>query len=70
MSECAERAVLLVTITPMGTSTNVARRRVELRCHLTLGHVGAHQDTQHGETWEALPGRTSTLLRQDEDDEC
>jgi hypothetical protein len=67
MSECGHRAVLIITITPTGTSTNVARKRVELRCGLDLGHPGLHRDEASGETWEGASGRPSTVLRHEDE---
>jgi len=52
MTECAQRAVLLITISPSDTSTNVARRRVELHCSLASGHDGPHHDVENSEHWE------------------
>lgn len=70
MSECGQRAVLIVTRRIEGTSTNVARRRVELVCGLSAGHPGPHHDGVNDERWEAAPqGRRQTLLRHEDDDE-
>lgn len=66
MTECAQRAVLIVTRSVEGTATSVAKTRVELMCRLPEGHDGPHQDTQRGETWEAQPGRRATLLRHED----
>ena len=52
MAQCGHRAVLIVTITPIGTTTNIARRRVDLRCGLAMDHEGAHVDAVAGENWE------------------
>jgi hypothetical protein len=68
MPECGQRAVLVVTRAIEGTSTNVARRRVQLRCRLSEGHAGPHHDTEHDEHWEGRSGHPQTLL-QHEDDE-
>jgi hypothetical protein len=68
MAQCGHRAVLIVTITPDGTTTNIARRRVDLRCGLAMDHEGAHVDAVAGETWEGPTGRTSTVLRHEDDD--
>jgi hypothetical protein len=67
MSECSHPAVLIITYTPSGTSTNVARRRVKLSCGLVAGHPGPHQDTEHHESWDGPPGKPTMLLR-DEDE--
>lgn len=67
MSECGEQAVLLITMNPSGTTTNVARRRIELRCRLEAGHAGLHRDTERNEEWEPVKSGRATLLRQEED---
>jgi hypothetical protein len=64
---CAARATLLVTLTPAGTATNVARQRLSLRCALPVGHVGSHLDAEHAEQWDAPAGAQPTLLRHEED---
>jgi hypothetical protein len=66
--ECGHRAVLVITSKVEGTSTTVARRRVELTCRLAAGHAGAHHDPEHDEDWDGLAGHRTTLLR-DEDEE-
>jgi len=69
MSECAQRAALIVTRRIEGTSTNVARRRIELVCGLAAGHSGPHYDSVNDERWEADQGRRQTLLRHEDDDD-
>jgi hypothetical protein len=64
---CGERAVLIITTRVDGTSTSVARRRVELRCGLGAGHGGKHRDLDQSEEWASTPGQRTTLLR-DEDE--
>ena len=64
---CGARATLLVTLSPDGTATNVARQRLSLRCMLAAGHTGPHIDPVHAEQWEAPADATPTLLRQEED---
>jgi len=68
MQRCGQRAVLVITRVVEGTSTSVARHRIELVCDLASGHPGEHRDAVKDETWEAEPGRTPTLLRHEEDD--
>lgn len=63
MLRCEERAVLIVTHSVEGTSTNVVRERIELRCDLASGHEGAHEDSQRKERWEGAVGRVATVLR-------
>jgi hypothetical protein len=68
MSECGERAVLIITGDVEGTSTQVARRRVELRCGLPRGHAGVHRDADNAaESWESASGHVATLLRDESD---
>lgn len=64
---CGARATLLITLTPAGTATNVARQRLSLRCAMPVGHKGAHLDPEHAEQWDAPAGATPTLLRHEED---
>ena len=66
--DCGEVAVLSSTTSVAGTSTPVARERVELRCGLSAGHQGLHRDAEAGEEWAATPGQRPTILR-DENDE-
>jgi hypothetical protein len=61
--DCGELAVLIVTTTVEGTSTSVARRRIELCCGLRAGHEGLHRDPQANEEWASTPGQKTTLLR-------
>ncbi|HMI87229.1 MAG TPA: hypothetical protein VK550_24220 [Polyangiaceae bacterium] len=70
MSQCGSQAVLMITTSPEGTTTNVVRRRIELRCELDQGHSGRHRDDSKGEEWEraAAGSRPPTLLRQEDDD--
>jgi hypothetical protein len=67
MSECGHVAVLIITFTPSGTSTNVARRRVKLSCQLSSGHDGPHRDAANEESWEGLAGKVTTLLRNEDE---
>jgi hypothetical protein len=64
---CGALATLIVTLTPAGTATNVARQRLALRCALPLGHSGSHVDPEHAEQWDAPAGAKPTLLRHEED---
>ena len=67
MPECGHLAVLIITFTPSGTSTNVARRRLKLSCGLSPGHAGPHQDTEHQESWDGVAGKTATVLRHEDE---
>lgn len=64
---CGARANLIVTLTPDGTATNVARQRLTLRCALPIGHSGPHVDPEHAERWDAPASAQPTLLRHEED---
>jgi hypothetical protein len=46
-----------------GTSTNVARQRIELHCSLPKDHEGAHRDSPHNQEWQVVQGRPTLLLR-------
>jgi hypothetical protein len=64
---CGARATLIVTLTPVGTATNLARQRLALCCQLPRGHAGAHVDPEHAEQWEAPADVKPTLVRHEED---
>jgi hypothetical protein len=68
MKACGQRAALVFTRVVTGTSTSIARRRVELVCSLADGHEGEHEDAEHHERWSAARGQTPTLLRHEEDE--
>ncbi|MFO7178113.1 MAG: hypothetical protein DIU78_005355 [Pseudomonadota bacterium] len=68
MAACNEKAVLIVTRQVPDTATNVARRRIELSCQLTLGHSGPHRDMQHGEEWESTSSPVATLFRHEDEE--
>ena len=67
MMECGQKAILIVTTTPAGTATNVARTRIELTCGLSQGHPGAHRDQANGEDWIAAPGEVHMVLRHEDE---
>ena len=60
---CDARAVLLVTRQMEGTSTNVARQRIELYCSLAPGHAEPHRDEKHAQEWVVVKGRASMVVR-------
>jgi hypothetical protein len=64
VATCSQGAVLLITSSVSGTSTNVARERVPLTCSLAAGHEGAHRDEKRGESW--APGKQTVIRSQDE----
>jgi len=66
---CDARAVLLVTRQIEGTSTNVARQRIELHCSLSPDHEGPHRDESQAQEWEVVKGRTSMVVRDENEDE-
>ena len=70
MSQCGSQAVLMITTSPEGTTTNVVRRRIELRCDLDEGHAGRHRDGKNSEEWDRTTSgsRPPTLLRQEDDE--
>ncbi len=68
MQSCGQRAVLVITQTVEGTSTNVARRRIELSCGLELGHAGKHRDLTEAEEWDDKAGHIPTLLRHEDEE--
>jgi hypothetical protein len=67
MAECEHHAVLIVTTTAPDTSTNLARSRLELKCGLAAGHPGAHRDAQNVVVGQGTLGRTTTVLRHEEE---
>jgi hypothetical protein len=64
MERCGETAVLIITLTPAGTATNVARRRIEVGCDLASGHAGPHRNAENRVEWE--PGKPLILRHEDE----
>lgn len=64
VTTCSQGAVLIITTSLAGTSTNVARERVPLTCGLAEGHEGAHRDEKNGESW--APGKQTIIRDQDE----
>ncbi len=68
MQSCGQRAVLVITQAVEGTSTSVARRRIELSCGLASGHEGRHRDLTEGEEWEAKAGHVPTILRHEDEE--
>lgn len=69
MAACDARAVLVVTRAVVGTSTSVARERIDLECGLVLGHPGKHRDGRHAQEWESRSSQRPTLLRHEDEDE-
>ncbi len=65
---CDARAVLIVTRQMEGTSTNVARQRIELHCSLVPDHGGAHRDEQHAQEWVVVKGRASMVVLDEDED--
>lgn len=68
MSECGERAVVIVTRAMTGTATNVARSRTILVCGQPGGHSGPHRDLQHSEAWDAEAGALPTIIRHEDEE--
>ncbi|HEY3254694.1 MAG TPA: hypothetical protein VGJ91_12125 [Polyangiaceae bacterium] len=69
MMACDATAVLLVTRQMEGTSTNVARQRIELHCSLSPGHEGPHRDETQKQEWAVVKGRASMIVRDEDEDE-
>ncbi len=67
--DCKARAVLIVTRSVAGTTTNVASRRVELHCKKPSGHSGKHADPTEGEEWDCGTHKLETVLRHESGDE-
>lgn len=71
MGACGHRAVLVITRAVAGTSTEVARKRVDLVCGLPENHPGSHRDEIQSEEWERRQGRPDserpTLLRHEDE---
>jgi hypothetical protein len=66
---CDARAVLLVTRQIEGTSTNVARQRIELYCSLPPEHAGPHRDETQKQEWVVVKDRASLVVRDESEDE-
>jgi hypothetical protein len=67
MSTCGHVAYLVITRSVEGTSTSVARSRIELHCDKPPGHEGNHASSQHGEEWRGKPGERTTILRHEDE---
>lgn len=63
---CSHRALLIVTHPFSGTSSSVAKERVELRCHEPAGHEGPHRDPERGESWEDRGSELTHVLRHED----
>jgi hypothetical protein len=66
---CDARAVLLVTRQMEGTSTHVARQRIQLFCSLLPDHSGPHRDEAQKQEWVVVKGRASMVVRDEDEDE-
>ncbi len=62
---CTYRAVLIFTRSVKGTSSGIAKARIDLRCGRTADHEGPHHDLEHDERWEDRGKQLTHLLRQD-----
>ena len=67
MAVCGRRAMLYITRSVEGTSTHVARERVELTCDREAGHDGLHRDFSHDESWESGERDVTSLFRHEDD---
>ena len=61
--QCPHQAVLIETQEIEGTSSSLAKRRIELTCSLEVGHAGPHRDESHDEAWTDKGPPLTTLLR-------
>ncbi len=68
MTVCGQEAVLLITMTPAGTATNVARKRTVLNCSLEAGHEGPHRDEAKNEGWEQTTAGRQMLFRHEDEE--
>jgi hypothetical protein len=68
MSECGERAILIVTKSLAGTATNVARSRTVLVCGLEAGHGGEHRDLRNSESWDGKLRTLPTIIRHEDEE--
>lgn len=64
---CPYRAVLLVTRDMQGTSSSVAKERVELSCIEAEGHEGKHYDPRSGIRWDDQGKLVTTFLRHEDE---
>ncbi len=62
-NSCSAEAVLVITLEVSDTTTNVVKKRIELKCGLDKGHEGDHQDTEKDEHWSGPLDRPKTLFR-------
>ena len=63
---CKHQAVLIVTRAIEGTSSSVAKRRVELECCHAEGHEGEHLDERHDERWQDAGKQRTHVIRHEE----
>ena len=64
---CPYRAIYLVTREMQGTSSNVAKERVELSCDQPEGHEGPHRNTRRGLTWDDNGKSVTTIVRHEDE---
>jgi hypothetical protein len=67
MPICGHLAYLVITRNVEGTSTSVARARIELHCDKPDGHEGNHASSEHNEEWRGKPGERTTILRHEDE---
>ncbi len=63
---CKHRAVLIVTRSVRGTSSNVAKERTELQCQKPAHHDGQHHDPQHDVSWQDKGHLLTHVLRHED----
>jgi hypothetical protein len=62
---CKHRAIIIVTGDVPGTSSSIAKHRVELGCELEAAHDGPHRSDEHDESWEDRGGPLTHIIRHD-----
>ncbi len=64
---CPFRAVVLVTHDMKGTSSSVAKERLELTCMGEDKHSGPHKDAKSGITWDDKGKLVAMFLRHEDE---
>ncbi len=67
---CKHRALLIITRDVRGTTSNLAKKRIELQCGEPAGHDGPHRDSEHDETWTDRGSDLTHVLRPEDEEEA
>jgi len=67
---CKHRALLIITRDVRGTTSSLAKKRIELRCDEPEGHEGPHRNAEHGETWTDRGNELTHILRAEDGEEA